>query len=72
MATIPALGLRCEEMLSTCAMWRAGVAQELREALCGHAKTINLRVHGDKHPLEYLKQAIENLDYEVAVHAIRR
>lgn len=47
---------------------KAGVAQEVREALCGHAhQEINLRVYGGAFELNQLKDAIDRLDYGITI-----
>jgi integrase len=47
---------------------RAGVPQELREALCGHAtRATNIRIYGGGLTLNQLKGAIEKLDYGIAL-----
>jgi integrase len=57
-------------MIST--LQRAGVQQEIREALCGHAsKAINVRVYGDGHAIEHLRESIEMLDYGFTVAAFK-
>jgi integrase len=54
------------------ALQRAGVEQEYREALAGHAsKAINIRVYGGPHFLAYLQTAIEKLDYGIRTPAFQ-
>jgi hypothetical protein len=50
------------------ALQRAGVAQEIREALSGHtSKSINVRVYSDTPGLQHLKEGMEKLTYKVAI-----
>jgi integrase len=50
------------------ALQHAGVRQEIREAICGHAhQAINLRVYGDAHLLTHLKEAIERVNFSLGV-----
>lgn len=50
------------------ALQRAGVTQELRESLCGHApQGINARVYGDQLGLAALQSAIETLAYDIQI-----
>jgi integrase len=47
---------------------RAGVSQEIREALCGHAASgINVRVYGGGLSLTHLRDAIQKLDFQLAL-----
>lgn len=47
---------------------KAGVTQEVREALCGHAsKAINTRVYGGALVVRQLKEAIDMLKYGIAI-----
>jgi integrase len=48
------------------ALQKAGVSQEIREALCGHSsKSINVRVYGDVPLIRALNDAIDRLDYGI-------
>jgi hypothetical protein len=47
---------------------RSSNAQELREALCGHAsKAVNVRVYGDEQALPRLHEAVQKLDYGIDI-----
>ncbi len=47
---------------------KAGVTEEIRESLCGHApQSVNSRVYGDKLPLGVLKGALESLNYDISL-----
>ncbi|MGQ0526264.1 MAG: site-specific integrase [Betaproteobacteria bacterium] len=48
---------------------KAGITQEIREALSGHvSKSINTRIYGDRLLLQVLRESLEKLDYGLALH----
>ena len=49
-------------------LMKAGVQQEIREAICGHTPTaVNVRVYGGQFSMRTLKCALEILDYGLTI-----